>query len=94
MKEKHWKWLRDFSNKKVRECYMARVYHDRKCDRCESWTSEVDGCKKLTNSECGDFELMTCNKCLHVSKWDCRGMMPTMVVTFNRDEQAQDSGNA
>jgi len=75
--EKFWLWLRDYANQKVRDIYMDRIHHDRKCERCNTWTSEVNGCAKLEQDD--DYDYMTCNKCSHVSKWDCRGMLPTLV---------------
>lgn len=76
---KLWKWLRELSNNKIKEEYMNRVHHDRFCTNCKTWTSEIGGCVKIEYSDCGWFEFMTCKKCSHVSKWDCRGMLPTLV---------------
>ena len=78
--EDFWKWLRDYANKKCREHYMNRVYHDRKCERCNTWTSEVDGCAALTQDD--DYDYMTCKRCSHVSKWDCRCMIPILVKSI------------
>lgn len=75
--ENFWIWLREYANKKVKQHYMNRVYHDRKCERCGTWTSEVDGCARLEQDD--DYDYMTCKKCGHVSKWDCRGMIPVLV---------------
>ena len=75
--ERFWERVREYANKKVREHYMNRVRHDRQCERCNTWTSEVGGCAKI---EVYDYrELMTCKKCKHVSVWDCRGMIPILV---------------
>ncbi len=84
MSEQFWKWLRNYATKKVRDCYMEEVHHDRRCEQCGTWTSEVDGCAKLKESDCGCFEFMTCKKCGHVSKWDCRGMLPVLVKGYNK----------
>jgi hypothetical protein len=79
--EKFWEWLRYYANQKVRDYYMAKVHHERKCECCNTWTSEVGGCAKLEEAPDDSMcELMTCKKCGHVSRWDCRGMLPTLVV--------------
>lgn len=78
--EKFWEWLRAFANKKVREAHMNKFHHERKCEQCNTWTSEVDGCEKLIDDPDDPmFELMTCKKCGHISRWDCRGMLPVLV---------------
>lgn len=81
MTEKFWTWAREFANKKVREAYMGVVHHDRLCERCGTWTSEVGGCLKLVDDPKDPmFELMTCRKCGHVSRWDCRFMVPMLEI--------------
>ena len=80
-----WIWLRKYSNCRVRRHYMNIYRHDRKCERCETWLSEVDGAKNIDFSLCGWFEYLTCKRCNHVSKWDCRGMIPTLVKSENHD---------
>lgn len=85
--ERFWEWLRSYANKKVRRCHMNLVRHERKCERCNTWTSEVNGCKDLQDApDDSMFELMTCNKCGHVSRWDCRGMLPTLVKSNWQDD--------
>ena len=87
--ERFWKWLRSFANKKVRSSYMNRVRHERLCEKCGTWTSEVGGCAKLEDDPTDPyFELMTCNKCKHISRWDCRGMLPML------DSNTEDKQNA
>lgn len=79
MTEKFWKWVREFANEKVKQAHMNKFHHARKCPNCNTWTSEVDGCKALVDSEDNPYyELMTCNKCAYVSTWDCIGMLPTI----------------
>ena len=80
-KERFWKWVRSYSNKKVRDDHMSKFHHERKCIKCNTWTSEVDGCAKLEDDPTDAmFELMTCNKCGHISRWDCTGMFPTLTT--------------
>ena len=68
---------------------MNRVRHERLCEKCGTWTSEVGGCAKLEDDPTDPyFELMTCNKCKHISRWDCRGMLPML------DSNTEDKQNA
>jgi RecJ-like exonuclease len=63
---------------------MDKWHHERKCEQCNTWTSEVDGCAKMEDApDDPRFQLMTCNKCGHISRWDCRGMLPTLVRKSN-----------
>ena len=62
-----WERVRAYANKRVREQHMQKCRHERKCPRCNTWTSEVDGCKSLETF--GQSELMTCKKCGYTSKW-------------------------
>ena len=78
--ERFWLWLREYANRKIRKRYMDRVRHDRKCERCATWTSEVGGCKEIVDN--GDFQLMTCKKCGHISKWNCTAMVPFLVKSL------------
>jgi hypothetical protein len=80
MSERFWLAVREFANKRVRAAYMAKICHDRQCERCNTWTSEVGGCLKLIDDPADDrYELMTCKRCKHVSRWDCAGMLPICV---------------
>ena len=84
MMENFWKWLRAYANTKVRDCYQHKGYNDRRCERCNTWTSEIDGCKSLKPDPADKMvDLMTCKKCGHVSKWDCRYMIPILIKTLN-----------
>ncbi|MEE9532714.1 MAG: hypothetical protein V3W52_17180 [Syntrophobacteria bacterium] len=84
--KRFWERLREYANNKVREHYMNTVRHDRKCVRCNTWTSEVGGAAKLEQDD--DYDYMTCKKCGYVSKWDCRGMLP---ILAKRNEQQEDN---
>lgn len=74
--EKFWKFIEEYSSKKVRQIYMRRVRHDRKCPNCKRWTSEVGGCATIFDE--GSLQLMKCKQCNYVSRWDCSGMMPML----------------
>ena len=73
-----WEKVRHYANEKVRREYMDRVRHDRKCPNCKLWTSEVGGACKVDYSELEHVEVMTCRHCGYKSRWDCRGMVPSL----------------
>lgn len=73
-----WEKIRHFANEKVKRKYMNRVRHDRKCPNCKMWTSEVGGCCSIDYSNDDHIEIMKCRQCGYKSKWDCRGMVPTL----------------
>ena len=63
------------------------------CDCMEYMATVPDkyfgGCAKLEDDPTDPyFELMTCNKCKHISRWDCRGMLPML------DSNTEDKQNA
>lgn len=59
---------------------MDIYHHDRKCPKCLTWTSEVEGCKSMETSTDNPYiDLMECNKCGFVSKWDCSSMLPFLI---------------
>lgn len=76
--KKFWLWLRKLSNKKVKQHYMNRYYHDRKCPNCNIWTSEVNGCKSLIDTECGVYQFMECSQCGWISRWNMMCMLPML----------------
>jgi len=78
MKSKLYELLRNYIDKKIHKRYHDRKgHHDRKCVYCNTWISEVGGCTELIDDPDDPmFELMTCAKCGHTSRWDCRGMLP------------------
>ena len=70
MKKSFWEWLRDYATKKIREDYVNKYHHDRKCPQCDTWISETDGCDSVeSDSETTSVEFMICKKCGHKSKW-------------------------
>lgn len=74
-KQTFWEKLRSFANGRVRKAYMDKVHHDRKCPRCQTWTSEVGGCAGMRDD--GDWhELMKCNRCGYESRWFVGSMLP------------------
>jgi len=70
--EKFWRWLFEFSKKKIQEYYINRVYSDTMCSNCKTWTSEMNGVEKVEELELGDT-ILTCKRCKHEKKWnlDC-----------------------
>jgi len=44
--EKFWRWLRDYSSKNIKKCYMNRVKFDSRCGQCNTWESEMGGWQK------------------------------------------------
>lgn len=73
-----WEWLRSVANNRVRERYMDRHGHDRRCPRCDTWTSEVNGALEVRDEGNG-FEVMLCKRCRTWSRWDYR---PGLIVVL------------
>lgn len=69
-----WEMVRDYANRRVREQYMRRYHHERRCPCCQTWTSEVGGAAKVIDEKNG-FEVMQCNRCKTWSRWDYRAGM-------------------
>ncbi|CAO4179120.1 hypothetical protein [Methylorubrum populi] len=74
-----WTRVRAFANGKVREAWMNRYGHERRCPVCDRWTSETGGARSIRQD--GDWhEIMTCDGCGGESRWDCRGMLPELAL--------------
>ena len=71
-----WGHVRKYANEKVKEQYIKKHRHDRKCPRCNTWISEVGGYKSL--SDWGIKQLMTCEKCEYISVWDMTTFLPSL----------------
>lgn len=77
--EKFYRWLYDYSKRKIKRLYLDRVKHDRKCINCKTWYSETNGCGDIVNID--DMrEDITCKKCGFITRWDhSNGMFPKSV---------------
>jgi len=64
-----WERVRDYANNKVKEQYMRKFRHDRKCPRCSTWISEVGGCAGVEDVT-SVLQEMGCKRCGYVSTWD------------------------
>ena len=73
-----WEYVRTFANNRVREAYMSRHYHERRCPCCKLWTSEVGGALDIIDEGNG-FEVMQCRQCKTWSRWDYR---PGMIIVL------------
>lgn len=91
MLEKFWVRLRAYANKKVRQHHISKTKYDLKCNKCNTWTSEVGGWANLSGISTDNklFKYMKCNRCGHISKWDCTGIGPTLIHENHKKNESK-----
>lgn len=76
-----WTKIAEWARQKQHEAFLNEQKHTRKCYNCKSWDSETGGVAAVRDDPNDRwFEFTTCKKCGYETRWDCRGMMPTVAV--------------
>ncbi len=79
--ERFWRRVRAIAEGRVRDHYMRRCKHDRRCPNCGTWGALGAGFdwSKLRPVDGAPWqETLPCLQCGYVSTWDCAGMIPTI----------------
>lgn len=73
-----WRWVHALAERRIREIYMDRHKHDRRCPNCGRWGA-LGGFDWAGKRDIGDWhEGLTCLACGHESRWFMGGMLPEL----------------
>lgn len=82
--ERFWRRIRAIAEARIRDLYLDRRKHDRRCPNCGTWGAlgaGFDWAKLRIVEGHPHLDTLPCLQCGHVGTWDCRGIVPVPAET-------------
>jgi len=85
---KFWKWLRAFSEQKIRDAHMQIHHSETRCPHCNTWSSLMDSPTRFEEIA-GGFYRQSCGQCPGEAVFDFNTPVPLMVEKHSNKPRRQ-----